>query len=272
MLGRGTQGGGRADRPRSPAARLFGRRVPDGRQPRRAGHLLGRAQEARRAAARSLPPLALARKRLRSDRFAVTADRAFARIVAACAQRDARIAPRPGSTARSRTPTRILHTARPRPFDRGVARRTRSAATLLGGLYGVSLGRAFFGESMFSRATDASKVALAHLVARLRAGGYIAARLPVHHRSSRLAGRDRDRPRRLPRVVGRGACRRCVGAPAALRRASRALAVGRFLRARLGTAAARADRRGQHRIRRRYREASSRSSWARHRRSGARRR
>jgi leucyl/phenylalanyl-tRNA---protein transferase len=43
---------------------------------------------------------------------------------------------------------------------------------LQGGLYGVSIGAAFFGESMFSRATDASKVALVHLVARLRAGGY----------------------------------------------------------------------------------------------------
>ena len=43
---------------------------------------------------------------------------------------------------------------------------------LVGGLYGVSLGAAFFGESMFSRETDASKVALVHLVARLRAGGY----------------------------------------------------------------------------------------------------
>ena len=43
---------------------------------------------------------------------------------------------------------------------------------LVGGLYGVSLGRAFFGESMFSRRTDASKVALAHLVARLRVGGF----------------------------------------------------------------------------------------------------
>ncbi|WP_264665372.1 leucyl/phenylalanyl-tRNA--protein transferase [Azospirillum fermentarium] len=43
---------------------------------------------------------------------------------------------------------------------------------LVGGLYGVSLGGAFFGESMFSRETDASKVALVHLVARLRAGGY----------------------------------------------------------------------------------------------------
>lgn len=44
---------------------------------------------------------------------------------------------------------------------------------LVGGLYGVSLGAAFFGESMFSRERDASKVALVHLVARLKAGGYM---------------------------------------------------------------------------------------------------
>ncbi len=44
---------------------------------------------------------------------------------------------------------------------------------LVGGLYGVSLGGAFFGESMFSRVADASKVALAHLVARLRHGGFV---------------------------------------------------------------------------------------------------
>ena len=43
---------------------------------------------------------------------------------------------------------------------------------MVGGLYGISIGGAFFGESMFSRATDASKVALVHLVARLRAGGF----------------------------------------------------------------------------------------------------
>ncbi len=47
-----------------------------------------------------------------------------------------------------------------------------SGETLIGGLYGVSLGAAFFGESMFSRASDASKVALVHLIERLRAGGY----------------------------------------------------------------------------------------------------
>jgi leucyl/phenylalanyl-tRNA--protein transferase len=44
--------------------------------------------------------------------------------------------------------------------------------TLVGGLYGVSLGRAFFGESMFHRARDASKIALVHLIARLIAGGF----------------------------------------------------------------------------------------------------
>jgi leucyl/phenylalanyl-tRNA--protein transferase len=43
---------------------------------------------------------------------------------------------------------------------------------LVGGLYGVKIGAAFFGESMFSRVTDASKVALVHLVARLNAGGF----------------------------------------------------------------------------------------------------
>ena len=46
------------------------------------------------------------------------------------------------------------------------------AGALVGGVYGVSIGAAFFGESMFSRARDASKIALVHLVARLRAGGY----------------------------------------------------------------------------------------------------
>ena len=48
----------------------------------------------------------------------------------------------------------------------------RQDGTLVGGLYGVSMGGAFFGESMFSTVRDASKVALVHLVARLRAGGY----------------------------------------------------------------------------------------------------
>lgn len=48
----------------------------------------------------------------------------------------------------------------------------RDGEALIGGVYGVSIGAAFFGESMFSRRTDASKLALAYLVHRLRAGGY----------------------------------------------------------------------------------------------------
>jgi leucyl/phenylalanyl-tRNA--protein transferase len=59
-------------------------------------------------------------------------------------------------------------------FEHGAAHCIESwlDGELVGGLYGVSLGAAFFGESMFSRASDASKVALVHLVARLRLGGY----------------------------------------------------------------------------------------------------
>jgi len=59
-------------------------------------------------------------------------------------------------------------------FERGAAHSVECwhDGELVGGLYGVSLGGAFFGESMFSRVTDASKVALVHLVARLRHGGY----------------------------------------------------------------------------------------------------
>jgi leucyl/phenylalanyl-tRNA--protein transferase len=49
---------------------------------------------------------------------------------------------------------------------------SRLAGELVGGLYGVAIGGVFFGESMFSTATDASKVALVHLLARLRLGGY----------------------------------------------------------------------------------------------------
>lgn len=59
-------------------------------------------------------------------------------------------------------------------FDRGHCHTVEvyEGDSLVGGLYGVSLGRAFFGESMFHRERDASKIALVHLIARLKAGGY----------------------------------------------------------------------------------------------------
>jgi leucyl/phenylalanyl-tRNA--protein transferase len=59
-------------------------------------------------------------------------------------------------------------------FDRGFVHTVEiwDGAMMVGGLYGVSIGAAFFGESMFHRKTDCSKIAMAHLIARLKAGGY----------------------------------------------------------------------------------------------------
>jgi leucyl/phenylalanyl-tRNA--protein transferase len=103
---------------------------------------------------------------VRSDVFRITVDTAFAQTIAECA------APQPG-----REDTWI--NGRIRDLYTALHRRGRCHSVeawkdddLVGGLYGVSLGRAFFGESMFHRARDASKVALVHLVARLITGGY----------------------------------------------------------------------------------------------------
>jgi leucyl/phenylalanyl-tRNA--protein transferase len=110
-------------------------------------------------------PQRLART-VRSDRFEIRVDTAFEAVIDACAL------PRPD---REETwinrPIRELYIAL---FARGSAHSVECwrDGTLVGGLYGVSLGAAFFGESMFSDERDASKVALVHLVARLRAGGY----------------------------------------------------------------------------------------------------
>jgi leucyl/phenylalanyl-tRNA--protein transferase len=103
---------------------------------------------------------------VRSDRFTVVCNRAFDDVIAGCAE------PQPG---RQRT----WINARIRNLYRGLYQlghchsvEAYDGETLVGGLYGVTLGGAFFGESMFHRARDASKVALVHLVARLKAGGY----------------------------------------------------------------------------------------------------
>ena len=105
-------------------------------------------------------------KTLRSDRFTVTADRAFREVVAACAERTP-----------ERPDTWINGPIERAYADLHLRGHAHSIETwldgqLVGGLYGVTLGAAFFGESMFSRARDASKVALAWLVARLRIGGF----------------------------------------------------------------------------------------------------
>jgi leucyl/phenylalanyl-tRNA--protein transferase len=107
-------------------------------------------------------------KLLRQERFDLTADRAFDAVIEACA------APGPG---RGRDESWING-----PILDGYSRLHRLGfahslecwvdGELAGGLYGVKLGAAFFGESMFTRVRDASKVALAHLIARLRVGGF----------------------------------------------------------------------------------------------------
>jgi leucyl/phenylalanyl-tRNA---protein transferase len=103
---------------------------------------------------------------VRSDRFTVTINREFDAVLAGCAE------PQPGRprtwiNGRIRSLYRKLHERR-----HCHSLEVYDGDALVGGLYGVTLGRAFFGESMFHRARDASKVALVHLVARLRAGGF----------------------------------------------------------------------------------------------------
>jgi leucyl/phenylalanyl-tRNA--protein transferase len=110
-------------------------------------------------------PARLART-VRTDAFTVVANRDFDAVLEGCAEA------RPGRThtwinARIRRLYRGL-------FDIGHCHTVEvyDGDALVGGLYGVSLGSTFFGESMFHRARDASKVALVHLVARLKAGGF----------------------------------------------------------------------------------------------------
>jgi leucyl/phenylalanyl-tRNA--protein transferase len=101
-------------------------------------------------------------KSVRSDMYEVRVDTAFTAVMKACADRD-----------RTWINADILRLYG-ELFKRGHAHsiECRQAGELVGGLYGVSMGGAFFGESMFHFARDASKVALVHLVARLRHAGF----------------------------------------------------------------------------------------------------
>ncbi len=118
-------------------------------------------------------------KTLRRKKFTVTLDRAFRDVISSCAQpRSARIGHGTWITPEMIEAYCVLH-------DRGVAHSVESwrDGKLVGGLYGVALGSAFFGESMFTRATDASKVAFVHLVRQLERWGYrlIDCQLPSGH-------------------------------------------------------------------------------------------
>ncbi len=103
---------------------------------------------------------------VRADVFTVTVDHAFKAVIDGCA------APQPGRNdtwinKRIRDLYIGLH-----GLGHAHSVEVWQGGDLVGGLYGVNLGRAFFGESMFHRARDASKVALVHLVARLISGGF----------------------------------------------------------------------------------------------------
>jgi len=107
-------------------------------------------------------------RRIRQEPFRVTADTAFSRVMEMCAESaDGRETTWINSTILN------LYSALHREGYAHSIECWDDTGQLVGGLYGVSLGGVFFGESMFSRATDASKIALAYLVARLIEGGYV---------------------------------------------------------------------------------------------------
>jgi len=101
-------------------------------------------------------------RHIRSTPATIRIDSAFDAVVRACAERE-----ETWISHQIQTLYRALHTA---GFAHSVE--VWDGDQLTGGVYGVTLGAAFFGESMFSRRTDASKLALAHTVHRLRAGGF----------------------------------------------------------------------------------------------------
>jgi leucyl/phenylalanyl-tRNA--protein transferase len=142
------------------------------------------------------------RKTIRAGRFRVTADTAFPSVIAACA------APRPDQDGT--WITGAVFDAYNALAAMGVAHSIEAweGDTLVGGLYGVALGRMFFGESMFARRSDASKVALVHLVRQLRRWRFplIDCQMSTSHLAS-LGGRNVSRAEFLSVV------RRYVQAP-----------------------------------------------------------
>jgi leucyl/phenylalanyl-tRNA--protein transferase len=103
---------------------------------------------------------------IRSDRFEIVVDRDFEAVIDACAA--------PMAGRRTTWINRRIRKLYGDLFDIGHCHTVEAyeKGVLVGGLYGVDLGAAFFGESMFHRSRDASKVALVHLAARLRHGNY----------------------------------------------------------------------------------------------------
>ena len=105
------------------------------------------------------------RRVVRSGRFRVTLDTAFREVMAGCAE------PRPGQDGTWITPDMTEAYAHLARIGYAHSVETWLGDSLVGGLYGVTIGGMFFGESMFARATDASKVAFVHLVGQLERWG-----------------------------------------------------------------------------------------------------
>ncbi|MDQ8020524.1 MAG: leucyl/phenylalanyl-tRNA--protein transferase [Moraxellaceae bacterium] len=125
------------------------------------------------------------RKTLRSGRFQVRCDTRFADVMAACAA--------PRSYAQGTWITPAMQAAYCRMHELGWAHSVEAwdGDELVGGLYGMALGRVFYGESMFHRATDASKVAFAHLARWLEEQGFVVidCQMTTAHLAS-LGGRE----------------------------------------------------------------------------------
>ena len=107
------------------------------------------------------------RKAIRKSSFVIRVDTDFPAVIEGCA-----------TVGKDRSSTWINATIRAvygELFRRGIAHTVEvwDGPNLVGGLYGLAIGGAFFGESMFHRATNASKMAMAHLVERLNAGGFV---------------------------------------------------------------------------------------------------
>ena len=107
------------------------------------------------------------RKTLRRGDFEIRCDTAFEAVIRACAE------PGPGRAETWISDEIIRLYAALNRMGHAHSVECWRDGQLAGGLYGISLGGAFFGESMFSHQTDASKIALVHLVARLRKSGYL---------------------------------------------------------------------------------------------------
>jgi leucyl/phenylalanyl-tRNA---protein transferase len=137
------------------------------------------------------------RRTIRSGRFRVTMDTAFATVIDGCAE------PRPGQDGTWITAE--MHAAYRRLFEMGYAHSVEAwtGDRLVGGLYGVALGRMFFGESMFTRESDASKVGFVHMVAQFGRWKMplIDCQMPTSHLAS-LGAREIPRAVFLDQISG----------------------------------------------------------------------